>query len=154
MARLSGGGLPSADPRRTDRLGRWLRAEPHTEGELLLGLCSWLPWPASSQAERGFQEAWDPLPSGLLFRVDCPWVCQLASLGSCFLICEMDLCVDSTRWMGHLYSILAHFHGSVIYIHIYMYVYIYKIDEENGNSNRFHFLGLQNQCRWRLQPQN
>ena len=26
--------------------------------------------------------------------------------------------------------------------------------ENNGNSDRLHFFGLQNQCRWWLQPQN
>ena len=25
---------------------------------------------------------------------------------------------------------------------------------KSGNSDRFYFLGLQNHCRWRLQPQN
>ena len=31
----------------------------------------------------------------------------------------------------------------------------WQIDgEKNGNSGRFYFLGLQNHCRWWLQPQN
>ena len=30
----------------------------------------------------------------------------------------------------------------------------WQIDGENVETVRFHFLGLQNQCRWRLQPQN
>ena len=28
----------------------------------------------------------------------------------------------------------------------------WQIDGENGNSDRFYFLGLQNHCRWWLQP--
>ena len=28
----------------------------------------------------------------------------------------------------------------------------WEIDGENSNSERFYFLGLQNHCRWRVQP--